>query len=85
MESALSAVIPVLGILLIIKVLSTPIRWFWKVACHVLCGFACLFLLNLCSAYTGVVFPLTLATAAVSGFRGAPGVRLILVAQYFSL
>ncbi len=85
MEGFLSVLIPVAGILLAIKILSTPIRWFWKLACHVLCGFACLFLLNLCAGFTGVVFPLNLTTAAISGFLGAPGVLLLLAAQYFFL
>ena len=85
MEEIIGIIVSAAAVFLLIKLISTPIRWFWKVACHVLCGFACLFLLNLCAGFTGVVFPLNLTTAAFSGFLGAPGVLLLLAAQYFFL
>lgn len=83
LENFVTVAIPVIGILIIMKILSTPIRWFWKLLCHVGCGFGCLFVLNLFSGYTGIVFPLNLGTAAISGFLGAPGVLLLVAAQYF--
>ena len=46
------------------------------------CGFICLFLLNLLSGITGIVFELNFITAAIVGFLGLPGIVLLLVVQY---
>lgn len=83
MQSLLSAIIPIVGILILVKILSAPLRWAVKLVCHVLCGFGCLILLNACSSITGIVFPINLVTAAISGILGAPGVLLLLAAQFF--
>ena len=41
-----------------------------------------LFLLNLLSGITGIVFELNFITAAIVGFLGLPGIVLLLVVQY---
>ena len=58
-----------------------PMKWFWKIGINSLCGFICLWLLNLISGFTGVFFPINLVTAAIAGFLGIPGILFLYLAQ----
>ena len=71
MQEILALAVPVLFIFLFIKLLL-----------NTGCGFICLFLLNLLSGITGIVFELNFITAAIVGFLGLPGIVLLLVVQY---
>ena len=72
-----------LFIFLFIKVLMTPMKLIFKLLLNTGCGFVCLFLLNLLSGFTGIVFELNFITAAIVGFLGLPGIILLLVFQFF--
>ena len=61
----------------LVKSLMYPIGWIWKVAIHCLCGFACLWLLNTVSGFTGVHLPVNAATVWIAGIFGVPGIGLI--------
>ena len=74
--------VPVLFIFLFIKILLTPMKLIIKLLLNTGCGFICLFLLNLLSGITGIVFELNFITAAIVGFLGLPGIVLLLVVQY---
>ena len=63
MENFVSILIPLLLLALLLKLLVLPIRWFWKLFLNSGCGFACLWLLNSISAFTGMVFPINAVTA----------------------
>jgi inhibitor of the pro-sigma K processing machinery len=56
-------------------------KWFWKIGINSLCGFACLWLLNLISGFTGIFFPINLVTALIAGFLGIPGIIFLVFAQ----
>ena len=58
-----------------------PMKWFWKIGINSLCGFACLWLLNLISGFTGIFFPINLVTALIAGFLGIPGIIFLVFAQ----
>ena len=83
MESFLTLLIPVFLTALLLRLLVLPIRLSWKLVLNSACGFACLWLLNSVSAFTGVRFPINAVTAAVAGFLGLPGIVLLAVVQYF--
>ena len=79
MHEILALAVPVLFIFLFIKILLTPMKLIFNTGC----GFVCLFLLNLLSGFTGIVFELNFITAAIVGFLGLPGIVLLLVVQFF--
>jgi inhibitor of the pro-sigma K processing machinery len=83
MHEILALAVPVLFIFLFIKILLTPMKLIFKLLLNTGCGFVCLFLLNLLSGFTGIVFELNFITAAIVGFLGLPGIVLLLVVQFF--
>ena len=83
MEKIIVLVIALLPIGLLVKVILTPMHLIWKLMVNSLCGFFCLWLLNLISGFTGVYFPINPVTAAISGFLGIPGIALLALVQVF--
>jgi len=82
MENFVSILIPLLLLMLLLKVLVLPIRWFWKVFVNSGCGFLCLWLLNSISSFTGLLFPINAVTALIAGFLGLPGIILLAILQF---
>ena len=82
MESILALIVPVLIGIFVIKLLFSQARLIWKIAVNSISGFICLWLLNLASGLTGIVFEINFVTALVVGFLGIPGILLLLVFQY---
>ena len=72
MQEIIALAVPVLFIFLFIKVLMTPMKLIFKLLLNTGCGFVCLFLLNLLSGFTGIVFELNFITAAIVGFWDCP-------------
>ena len=83
MKSFSTLLIPVLLFSLLLRIISSPIRWFWKLIINSACGFLCLWLLNSVSAFTGILFPVNAVTVAVAGFLGLPGIGALALVQYF--
>lgn len=83
MAEIISIVAIVVLAYLFIKIITAPMRLIFKVLFNAACGFVCLFLLNLLSDYTGIVFELSFVSAAIVGFLGLPGIVLLLVLQFF--
>ncbi len=77
MENFIVFAIPALFLFLVVRCLLYPMQWVFKVGIHVLCGFACLWLLNTVSGFTGVSLPVNGATAWIAGVFGVPGISLI--------
>ena len=82
MENFVSILVPLLLLMLLLKVLVLPIRWFWKVFVNSGCGFLCLWLLNSISTFTGLLFPINAVTALIAGFLGLPGILLLAILQF---
>lgn len=83
MEKIITLIIPLILLAVLIKVILTPMRLVWKLLTNSVCGFACLWLLNLISGFTGVYFPINAVTAAIAGFLGIPGIALLVLVQLF--
>ena len=81
MENILALIIPVLIAVLVFKLLFSQVKLIWKIAVNSLSGFVCLWLLNLISAYTGIVFEINFVTALLVGFLGIPGIILLVLGQ----
>ena len=56
MENILALIVPVLIAIFVIKLLLSQVKLIWKLAVNSLSGFICLWLLNLASGLTGIVF-----------------------------
>ena len=82
MENILALIVPVLIAIFVIKLLLSQVKLIWKLAANSLSGFICLWLLNLASGLTGIVFEINFITALVVGFLGIPGIVLLLVLQF---
>ena len=82
MENILALIVPVLIAIFVIKLLLSQVKLVWKLAVTSLSGCICLWLLNLASGLTGIVFESNFITALVVGFLGIPGILLLLVFQF---
>ena len=82
MENILALIVPVLIAIFVIKLLMSQVKLIWKLAVNSISGFICLWLLNLASGLTGIVFEINFITALVVGFLGIPGIVLLLVFQF---
>lgn len=77
MENIVALLVPALLSLLLIRSLLMPIRLLWKTAIYAGSGFACLWLLNTVSGFTGLTLPINAATVLLAGVLGVPGIGLI--------
>jgi len=82
MESILTLIIPIALGLLVLKFLFSQVKLIWKLAFNSLSGFICLWLLNLASGITGIVFEINFITALLVGFLGIPGIILLVIGQF---
>ena len=82
MEQLLSVLVPVLMIFLLLRIIAAPVRLAVKVLLNSACGFACLWLLNWISGFTGIFFPINPVTVIIAGFLGLPGIALLAVSQF---
>jgi len=77
MEHFVDIAIPVLLIFCFIRLCYAPLKLGVKFLVNGASGFVCLWLLNLISGYTGVLFPINLVTVLIAGFLGLPGIALL--------
>ena len=81
MEMLGIAVVGIIAVILIVKLLSAPIRFAFKMLINALVGFAVLFLLPTVLTITNSF--INWLNAVVVGVLGAPGVVLLLLLKYF--
>lgn len=77
MEEIITLLIPASLAVFVFRLLFLPMKWVAKLAIHSLGGFACLWLLNTVSAFTGILFPVNAVTVLVAGVLGLPGIGLL--------
>ena len=78
-------IVAILAIVLLLKLITAPIRLGYKLLINLASGYALLFLFNLFSGLTGFVLDLNLITAAILGLFGLPGMALLLVVRLILL
>ena len=83
MENILALVVPVLIGILVVKFLFSQVKLIWKLAVNSISGFICLWLLNLVSGITGIVFEINLLTTLIVGILGVPGIVLLVLKHFF--
>ena len=77
MENFVTLLIPILLTIALLRLILLPLGAFAKCAIHAGCGFACLWLLNSISGFTGIFFPINAVTVLASGFLGVPGIGIM--------
>ena len=82
MENIIALIVPVLIAVLVFKLLFSQVKLIWKIAVNSVSGFICLWLLNLASGITGIVFEINFITTLLVGFLGVPGIILLLIGQF---
>ena len=82
METIVILVVAVLAALLVIKLLTAPIRFAFKLLLNALSGFVVLFLVNFLDSFVGISLGINWFNALVVGFLGVPGVVLLLLIKY---
>lgn len=75
-------VIAVIAIVVVVRLLSAPIRLAGKLLINALAGFVVLFLLNFVGGIVGLSLGINWINAIVVGILGAPGVVLLLLIKY---
>lgn len=70
------------GIFLLVKVLSAPIRWIFKLLINAGLGFVALWILNFFGDFVGLYLEPSFLHCLVVGFLGVPGVILLVVLQF---
>jgi inhibitor of the pro-sigma K processing machinery len=82
MENIIALIVPVLIAVLVFKLLFSQVKLIWKIAINSLSGFICLWLLNLASGITGIIFEINFITTLLVGFLGVPGIILLVIGQF---
>ena len=76
-------ILSVAAVFLLVRLLSTPLRWFWKLCINTLCGAVLLGLVNLLAPLTGLYIAVTAPAACIVGFFGLPGFAAVVLMQLF--
>ena len=82
MENILALLIPVIVGIVVLRFFMKQIGCLWKIAVNSVSGFVCLWLLNLLSGITGIVFELNFFTTLVAGAFGIPGIIFLVILQF---
>ncbi|MDY4487561.1 MAG: pro-sigmaK processing inhibitor BofA family protein [Candidatus Limivicinus sp.] len=72
----------VVGAILILKILTKPIRWIFKLLLNAAFGFVLLFLVNFFGDPVGIYIGVNFVNALVAGFLGVPGVILLVLLKF---
>lgn len=83
MEMLGIAVVGVIAVVLVLRLLSAPIRLAFKLLINALVGFAVLLVVNFAGGMVGLSLGINWLNALIVGVLGAPGVALLLLLKYF--
>lgn len=77
-----AVVICILLVVLLFKILKTPLKWVLKLLLNAVGGFIALVILNFFGAIFGLSLTINLVNCLVAGILGLPGVILLLLLKY---
>ncbi|NLW64625.1 MAG: pro-sigmaK processing inhibitor BofA [Clostridiales bacterium] len=75
-------VIAFIFLILLIKLIKTPLRWALKLLINAISGVIILFLTNVLGGLIGFSLDITWLNAIVAGLLGFPGILLLLAIKY---
>ncbi len=82
LSSVLMGAATILFVVLLIKVITKPIRAVLKFLLHAVLGYALLFLVNFLGEYVGLNIEMSTLNIAIAALAGVPGVALLVLAQF---
>jgi len=86
MDSTLSGLLmlgaTVLFVVLLIKLITKPIKWVLKLLVHALFGYLLLWLVNFLGVYVGLQIEMSAFHILLASVFGVPGVALLVLAQF---
>ena len=75
-------VICIVLIVLLFKIIKTPLKWAFKLLINAISGFFALIILNFFGGIVGLSLTINLINCLVAGILGLPGVVLLLLIKY---
>lgn len=82
LDLAIAVIFIMFLVVLLGRVIFTPLRWIFKLLLNSAIGLILLLLLNFLGAPFSLSLPINPVTVIISGFLGLPGVILLLVLNY---
>ena len=77
-----AVIICVLWVVLLFKIIKTPLKWAFKLLINAASGFIALVILNFFGGLVGLSLTVNLINCLVAGILGLPGVVLLLILKY---
>ncbi len=77
-----AVIICVLLVVLLFKIIKTPLKWAFKLLINAASGFIALVILNFFGGLVGLSLTVNLINCLVAGILGLPGVVLLLILKY---
>ena len=75
-------VVCILLVVLLFKIIKTPLKWAFKLLINAASGFIALVILNFFGGIVGLSLTVNLINCLVAGILGLPGVVLLLLIKY---
>lgn len=82
LSSLLMIAAVVVFVILLIRILSAPIRWIVKFLAHAAFGYVLLFVVSFFGDFVGLNIELNLLNSLIAGFFGIPGVVFLALASF---
>lgn len=80
----LSAALGVIALIIIIKLLTAPLKWIFKFILNTIIGFVILYIINIVGARVGFSIEITTIKAVLVGIFGIPGAIVLVLLQLFA-
>lgn len=77
-----AVIICILLVVLLFKIIKTPLKWAFKLLLNAASGFIALVILNFFGGIVGLSLTVNLVNCLVAGILGLPGVVLLLILKY---
>ncbi len=77
-----AVVICIILVVLLFKIIKTPLKWAFKLLLNAASGFIALVILNFFGGIVGLSLTVNLINCLVAGILGLPGVVLLLILKY---
>ena len=82
LNTVLLLALEVIVVIVLIRVISAPIKLIFKLLINTVIGFAILFLVNLIGQNFGITIEMNLLHAVIVGIFGIPGVIVLILLQF---
>ena len=82
LSAILMLAVVVIGVILLIKVLTAPMRWSFKLLLNAGLGFVALWIVNFFGDFVGLSIEMSFLHCVIVGFFGVPGVIVLAILSF---